>query len=53
MGNSDVTIKNGVLVEWKTFDQEVIIPDTVKVIGCNAIPKGAEIVHIPNSVIEI
>lgn len=48
-----VVIKNGVLLEWKTCDRYVRIPDTVKIIGQNAIPKGAETVEIPNSVIEI
>lgn len=50
---NDIVIKNGVLLEWKTCDRYVEIPNTVRVIGPNAIPKGAETVEIPSSVIEI
>lgn len=53
MGRNDVIIKDGVLVEWRRADREIVIPDGVRIIGRNSIPKGVEKVVIPESVTTI
>lgn len=53
MGRNEAIIKDGVLIEWKCVDREIVIPDGVRVIGRNSIPKGVERVVIPESVTTI